>query len=179
MTQTNKSEKMSQIDNANLFKQDCFVASSMFLYSEYVLRHIHFTYYDNLFLMDDSLKKLEPCIFDIFIILSFMDYVREDIEKEYEMQASIVNFMKCFLHSKIENLKNNEKIIKKYGIENINESTIYKFYKNSIDDEQEQHIRTLALCSSMFGVFANRVFTFRNKDYTKIKYHPKSILENR
>ena len=107
-----------------------------------------------------------------------MDYVREDIEKEYEMQASIVNFMKCFLHSKIENLKNNEKIIKKYGIKNINESTIYKFYKNSIDDEQEQHIRTLALCSSMFGVFANRVFTFRNKDYTKIKYHPKSILEN-
>ena len=174
ITETKKRKKY----NTNLLKQDRFVASTIFLYSEYVLRHIHFVYNDNLSLIDDSLKKIEPCIFDIFIILSFIDYINECNEEEFVMHNSIKNFMESMLHSKLENLKNNKKIMKIYSLECINEKNIYEFYKNYTDEDQDRYIRNLAILSAAYGVFANRVFTFRNKDYTKIKFDHKNILSN-
>ena len=153
-------EEKQQKYYTNLLKQDCFVASSIFLYSEYVLRHIHFTYYNNILLIDDLLKELEPRIFDIFIIISFIDYINEYSEQESVMQKSIENFMQSMLHSKIIDLENDENIIKKYDLKDINEFSIYELYKGYTDEEKKREIHNVALCSDGYGVVANREFTF-------------------
>ena len=155
--------KKDQEDSFN--NKDLIVSSTIFLYTEYVLRHIKNKYYFALSQIEYGFCIYEAELIDIFMLIYYNEILQNRINKN-NRYLSICNFIQSFTRIKINNFK---KKYKKIMEEKYQTEDIYSIYNTArIYILPDIDFKFLLSISLRYGVFANRVFEFQKKDYLKI-----------
>lgn len=172
--------------NKNNKNIDFKVAATLFLHSEYILRHIEQNIYSipNI----ELLKKIitnnpeHQTVFDFLITAIFLkfhkkihaynDIILKSLNLSTLLDSNFLCRNICFSFLLFNILDKQYKKIK-------DKNLIYDYAHKYLEDSKFRFaLNTLVTISVCYGVYANHIFTFKNKDYSTIEHNHVSIFKN-